>query len=233
MYANKMKSKSSSVDCIAIKAKANRHGYFLLLLGCCLLALVLILSQFYWQQARLVLIFLILCSFIVIITGLFKRSEPKFSIHLTPDNIHYHHRYGHWQLTWQQIQTINIVKELSGLTTVALPYIGFKLKNIECLAEQVSPRLANRLIHEQRPLLTFCVMHRLLTIEQTQLDFTPFKLRSGQLIKGPLAGFLHHCQTLELALGYHLYIPDSSIDREIEDFCQLLQHCKTAEKHYR
>jgi len=113
-----------------------------------------------------------------------------------------------------------------GIATVALPYVGIQLKSIDVLAEQISPRLANKLIHEQRPLLSFSVMQNLLSLEETQLNFNSFSLASGKIIKGPLAAFLHHCQILHKGLGYHLYIHESSTDRELEDFCQLLKQCQ-------
>jgi len=43
---------------IQIKAQANHHGMFLLLIGWILLLLTLLVSQFYWQSLRLVLIFI-------------------------------------------------------------------------------------------------------------------------------------------------------------------------------
>ena len=211
---------------INIKAKANHHALFLMLLAGVIFLITLILSQYYWRSHRLILIFIYLLALVILFTGLLKRSEPSVSIALTPEHIKYHHRHGNWTLDWQQIQNINTMKEVVGLSTVVLPYIGIRLKNLESLAEQISPRLANRLIHEQRPLLSFSVMQQLLSLEETQLNFNPYILESGNIIKGPLAAFLHHCQILQKGLGYHLYIPESSTDREIEDFCQLLKQCQ-------
>jgi len=211
---------------INIKAKANQHAVFLMLLAVVIFIITLMVSQHYWRSHRLILVFIYLLTLVIMFTGLLKRSEPRVSFQLTPQRIQYHHRHGNWTLNWQQIQNINTIKEVVGLTTVALPYIGIQLKSVDALAEQISPRLANRLIHEQRPLLSFSVKQHLLSLEETQLNFNPFTLESGKIIKGPLAAFLHHCQVLHKGLGYHLYIPESSTDREIDAFCQLLKQCQ-------
>lgn len=217
---------TTPAPCINIKAKANQHAVFLMLLAVVIFIITLIVSQHYWRSHRLILVFIYLLTLVIMFTGLLKRSEPSVSFQLTPQHIQYRHRHGNWTLNWQQIQNINTIKEVVGLTTVALPYVGIRLKSVDVLAEQISPRLANRLIHEQRPLLSFSVMQHLLSLEETQLNFNPFTLTSGKIIKGPLAAFLHHCQILHKGLGYHLYIPESSTDREIDAFCQLLKQCQ-------
>jgi hypothetical protein len=217
---------------IDIKAKANQHAFFLILLAATIFIITLIASQHYWRSHRFILIFIYLLALVIMFTGLLKRSEPKNSFQITPQHIQYHHRQGKWMLNWRQIQSINTINEVVGLSTVTLPYIGIRLQNLDTLAEQISPRLANRLIHEQRPLLSFSVMQRLLSLEETQINFNPFVLKSGKAIKGPLAAFLHHCLILHKGLGYHLYIPESSTDRDIDDFCQLLKQCQYYSANY-
>lgn len=217
---------------INIKAKANLHALFLIVLAIVIFTLTCIVSQYYWRSHRLILIFFYLLSLVIFFTGLLKRSEPKISLLLSPQRIQFYHRYGNWTLNWQQIQTINTINEVVGFSTITLPYIGIRLKNIDALAEQISPRLANRLLHEQRPLLSFSLMQQLLSSEEAELNFTPFTLQSGKIIKGPIAAFLHHCQSLHKGLGYHLYIHESSTDREIDDFCQLLKQCQHYSANY-
>ena len=216
---------------INIKAKARHHAIFLMLLASLLVLFILLISQYYWHQYRLVLIFMYLTTLVIFITGVAKKLEPIFSFNLSPKGINYHHRYGKWRITWHQVQRIALVTETSGLTQITLPYIGIKLKNIDDLAAQISPRLANRLIHEQKPLISLAVMQGLLTLEESHLNFDSFTLASGQLIKGPLAAFLYHCKTLEKAFSYHLYLPESSTDRDIAEFCTLLNRCMSNVKN--
>jgi hypothetical protein len=67
-------------------------------------------------------------------------------------------------------------------------------------------------------------------MEQGVLNFEPYRLTTGEVIKGPLAGFLHHCEILHQALGAHLFISASSLNSSIDDFVVLsnhyLQHAK-------
>ncbi|MCJ8319012.1 MAG: DUF2982 domain-containing protein [Colwellia sp.] len=221
-----------SLPVIKIKAKTSHHGGFLIVIGCSAMILTLILSHYFWFEFRLTLIYLILVALVVLLTGILKRFEPKYSLKLKPQGICYFHKVGQWQLSWQQIQSINQVKETSGLTRLELPYIGIRLVNLESLVKQISPRLANRLIHEQKPLIAFALMHQLMSWQQSQLNFSPFQLQSGESIKGPLAAFLHHSQMLYSSFGYHLVIPEGCIDRDIAEFCLLLRQCKASAHLY-
>jgi len=217
---------------INIKAKARHHALFLIIVASLLTLITLFLSQHFWHQYRLVLMFIYLTALVILITGLAKKLEPTFSFNLSPKGIKYNHRYGHWFVSWQQIQRISLIKETSGLAQIELPYLGIKLKRLDDLTEQISPRLANRLIHEQKPLISLAVLQGLLSLEESLLNFNGFTLSSGQIIKGPLAAFLYHCQALHNAFGFHLYLPESSTDRELNDFCSLLKNCMSSAKNY-
>ncbi|WDE07748.1 DUF2982 domain-containing protein [Thalassomonas viridans] len=223
---------NASLPCITIKAKAKNHGLFLLCLGCLLLLLALLCSVFFWQQARLTLIFIDLVALVTCLTGLVKLMEPKFSFFITPAALCYRHRHGKWRLLWQDTLRINPVRETRGIDMQELPYLGIRLKSIDCLAGNISPRMANRLIHEQRPLTLYCLRNNLMTLEQGTMNFLPYKLADGTSIKGPVAGFLHHSCALHKALGYHLFIPDTAIDRDLADFSRLLSQCKSATARY-
>ena len=186
----------TAIPVINIKAKANQHGVFLMLLAVVIFFCTLVVSEYYWRSHHLIMVFFYLLAIVIFFTGVLKRSEPEISFEISPQYLQYNHRQGKWTLTWQQIHNINTIREVVGLATIELTYIGIKLKNIEDVAAQISPRLANRLIHEQRPLLSFALVNQLLTLEDTQLNFEPYVLSSGGLVKGPIAAFLHHCQTL-------------------------------------
>jgi len=217
---------------INIKAQSNHHALFLMLVALIITLATLVFSQGYWRQFHLVIIFIYLCSLVIFITGLAKYLEPKYSLCLNPAGIKYQHRYGHWIIDWQQIQRISLINETSGLATIQLPYIGIRLINLSTLADQISPRLANRLIHEQKPLVAFAVSQNLLPLEQGLLSFDPFVLSSGEKLTGPLAAFLHHSTALRQALGYHLFIPETAIDRDLNEFCTLLTQCMRSSTEY-
>ncbi len=224
---------TSPLPDINIKAQSSHHALFLMLLATVILVIALLFSQHYPQKNQLVFIFIYLTSLVIFITGLAKYIQPQFSLTLSPKGIIYQHNSGSWLLDWRQVQRIASVKESYGITQLHLPYIGIKLVNLSPLAKQISPRLANRLIHEQRPLIAMAIKLQLLNFEQSQLNFEPFILACGAKVKGPLAAFLHHSSVLYRAFGYHLYIPESALDRELSEFAQLLTECKQSSEQYR
>ena len=217
---------------IRIKAHTNKHDRFLIVVAALIAGITLFISQLFWQEHKLPLMFSYLTALVFAITGLAKLSEPAFSILLSPEYLSYQHRNGQWQVNWQQIQRFDLVKETIGLEQIELAYVGIKLVDIDMLAKQISPRLANKLIHEQKPLISFAVRYQLIPFERGIICFEPYQLTSGELIKGPIAAFLHHSKNLHDAFGFHLYLPASSLDRDLAEFNQLLRQCKQHSQSY-
>lgn len=208
-------------DIIKIKAIARHHGLFITLSGFIALLLVAILCDYFWQQARLPLMFMLLACFVTIFIGFLKLAEPKYSLIITPEKLTFYHRHGFWKCSWQQIRNIHSVTNTVGITRDELNYVGIKLHSIETIAENISLRLANRMIHEQKPLLQYCIKNQLIPFEQGIINFEPYKLSNGRTIKGPLAAFLHHSQVLHQALGAHLFISASSLNSPMSHFVVL------------
>ena len=213
-----------------IKAIARHHGLFITLLGLIALVIVLGFCFNYWHQARFVLMFMVLTCLVTIFIGLLKLAEPQHSLILAPETLTFYHRHGRWKLKWQHIRNIHSVTNTVGIERQELSYVGIKLYSVDALASNISLRLANRMIHEQKPLIHYCIKQQLITMEQGVLNFEPYRLTTGEVIKGPLAGFLHHCEILHQALGAHLFISASSLNSSIDDFVVLsnhyLQHAK-------
>jgi hypothetical protein len=217
---------------IIIKPIAKHNRIFLCLSGALLLCITLLSAQFYWHLYKIAYIFVVLLSIVIMFIGVLKIFEPAVSLYFTPEKIKFNHRYGSWQLTWADIQNINQVSEVVGLDREELPYIGLRLVHIDRIAKNISIRLANRLIHQQKGLIVYSVLHQLMTIEQAQINFEPFILSNGEHVKGPIAAFLHQCEQLSQAFGYHLYLPADSFDRDINAFEHLLKACKRASVSY-
>lgn len=227
-----MAVKSEQKTSIIIKPIAKRNGISFCIAGVLLLLTTLLFGQFYWQMHKFVLIFMILVSIVTLLIGVVKFFEPAVSLYLTPNKIIFNHRYGNWQLTWSEIQNINLVSEVVGLEREELPFIGIRLVHIDIIAENISVRLANRLIHQQNGLIVYGVLHQLMTSEQAQINFNPYTLSNGEMVNGPIAAFLHQSEQLSRAFGYHLFIPADSLDRGINEFVHFLKQCKTASSTY-
>lgn len=227
-----MAVKMAQPPSIVIKPIAKHNAISLCIIGALLLFTTFIFAQFYWYSYRFTHIFMMLVSIIIMLIGVVKLFEPAISLYLTPNKIIFNHRYGNWHLAWQDIQHINLVSEVVGLQREELPYVGIRLVHIDKIAKNISVRLANRLIHQQKGLIVYSVLHQLMTLEQSQFNFQPFTLASGETVKGPIAAFLHQSEQLSHALGYHLFLPADSFDRSIHEFTHLLKQCKTASSTY-
>lgn len=209
---------------ITISPKSKRNALTLTLLGCALLLITLAAAQFWWQAFRLQLIVLLLVSSLVIFLGILKSYEPKVSLVLTRDNLIHVHLAGKWVIGWQDIKRIGRPTFTQGIEQITLPYIGIKLGNLAKIASHISPRLANKLIHEQRDLVMFNARAGNIAIDDIHINFSPYKLED-KVLKGPVAAWLHRCELLDKACGYHLFISTNSLDRDPENFEKLLTQC--------
>ncbi|REL26864.1 DUF2982 domain-containing protein [Thalassotalea euphylliae] len=216
---------------IKIRPVANNHGQFLTFLGVIGVLISIAVSHHFWAEFRMVIALLLLASLVTFFIGFAKRLEPEHSFSITPQGITFQHKYGSWKLPWSDILRFEQLNVQVGLDRRPLPYIGVRLGSCDNLINSITPRLASRLPHEQRPLLTMAITQSLLTIEQAQINFSPYK-HNDKLIKGPIALYMHHTQALSTAYGYHIYLPLSALDRSADDFIQLLKQCQAHRHDY-
>ena len=210
---------------IEVKPKCKRNRLFLLCLGCLLLCICFILSHFFWVQFQLQLMVILLASFIVLLVGILKYLEPPISYLITPDGIIYHHRSGHWQLSWRDVVRIGDIRATVLAEYQHLPYLGIRINSLEKIAQSISPRLANKLLHEQKELLLLGVRNQEINLQSSAINFEPFTL-NGVIYKGPVAAWLYRTELLQKAYGYHLFLPESSFDRDLIEFLSLLKDCQ-------
>lgn len=166
----------------------------------------------------------------VLFVGLLKYLEPPVSYFITPESITYYHRSGHWHLPWQDIVRIGYIRADVQGEHIQLPYLGIKVHNLENIAQTVSPRLANKLIHEQQELLLLALKNQEIDLHNGVINFAPFNL-NGVIYKGPVAAWLYRTELLHKAYGYHLFLPESSFDRGLTAFLSLLKECFNYTRH--
>ncbi|CAB0151101.1 hypothetical protein PSI9734_01516 [Pseudidiomarina piscicola] len=158
--------------------------------------------------------------------GIAKLVEPQVSLVLSPTEVRYEHRRGTWHFNWDNLIRFDIPRTQRGGEVEELPYIGFRLNNIEPVLDSISPRLAVYLVSEQRHLLAAALRREL----PAGTDYTPYydipsyyKSANGQVYRGVQALFAVRCQQLRELLGYDLYVPSSALDRPLDEFCRWLQ----------
>ncbi len=218
---------------IAIKAVARKNALFLTVVGCAGLLVCMLAANFWWDSLRLVLVLLILVSFLVMLLGIFKHFEPEDSFVLTPQLMLHRHRHGQWQIDWDNIMIIAQPRVTQGIEAKDLNYIGIKLRDLDLLSKAISPRLANRLLHEQRDLHVLSCQLASTSVFEGLLNDSPYKTAQGQKVIGPVAAWLHRTKLLREAFGYDLYIPLNACDRPPHEFIALLKQCKEASIDYK
>ncbi|WP_108947065.1 DUF2982 domain-containing protein [Shewanella halifaxensis] len=165
---------------------------------------------------------------IALVLGFSKLAEPEVSLKLTNEGFTYFHRRGQVSVAWENVQRIDRPRVTQGIDTIALPYIGVKVKHMSPVLEVISLRLAAGLLTEQRPLLmTASTQEEDLSVLENQMsaEFTPF-IEDNDRFKGVLAMFGHRSRLLGSHLGYHLYISTDALDRPANEFIALMNQCK-------
>lgn len=175
---------------------------------------------------------ILVLSLIAFIVGIAKLKEPNVIFELDDLGMTFFHAKGDIKLLWKNIQRIDIpkIKQIinGNIHYDDLPYIGFKLKELNSALSIIGPRLAMSLYSNQKQLLTLSLiqnehqdlLEKYLTQEFSSLDI------NNQIFTGIKAMFGHRCLALNEELGFHLYLPIDGIDRDVNDFVRLLRNAK-------
>ena len=209
---------------ITIHPNSKRHAHTFVWIGCIFLFIFWLLSLLLWPTFKIQLIFLISATLVFVLIGVLKYLEPGTSFFITPETIVYCHRNGQWILPWQDIIRFGELKADVRGEHIQLPYVGIKLNNLDHIAKSISPRLANKLIHEQQELLILAIINKEIKSDDSLINFEPYTLNEVTY-KGPIAAWLHRSEQLAKAYGYHLFLPESSLDRNLNNFLKLLKKC--------
>jgi len=194
-------------------------------LGGILILISMCLNLLYWDEYKIQLMMIFLACSIVFLAGILKHSEPDISYELTRKQLCFYHRTGNWKINWQDIARLDQPSANNIFEKISLPYVGIKLKDIALIADNISPRLANKLIHEQRELLILAAKNNEIKLDSGLISFEPFTLNK-KTYKGPIAAWLFRTEQLNQVYGYHLFLPETGFDRDLDDFLNLLKQCK-------
>ncbi len=207
---------------MTIRPITKRNQLFLTMFGSILLIMSLLIATFFWRDYKMQMMLIILASMVVLLSGVAKLIQPDVSFILTADRLRFFHKWGQWYTPWQNIIRIDQVQSEIHGQRAQLPYLGIKIKSLAAVAKNISPRLANKLLHEQKELLTLAVKTEQLSLEQSLLHFEPIVIE-GETFKGPVAAWVHRCQILNQGFGFHLYLPEDAFDRDLDASLTLLK----------
>ncbi|EKE85266.1 hypothetical protein A10D4_02940 [Idiomarina xiamenensis 10-D-4] len=164
-----------------------------------------------------------------------KYFEPDYSLKITPETIDYVHRKGTWRLHWDNIVRFDIPRVQRPFALEDLPYIAFRVDNIDRALADISPRLANHLVFEQRQLLIMALRHQLPDAHDYS-DYFDIPERyispNGQQYRGVMAVFATRTAQLRELLGYDFYISANALDRDLFEFRDYLRQLQQSKNQY-
>lgn len=216
---------------INICPKTKRNRLFLLCIALLLLTVSSLLNYYFWAIFKIQLTLFFFSGFIVLLIAILKYVEPNVSYALTPKNLQYKHRSGGLTISWDNIVRIDKVYAHVDSQPRYLPYIGLKLSNIEVIGHSISPRLANKLLHEQQELIHLAIRNGDLTKANGIINFDEYSV-GNSTFKGPIAAWLHRCEQLLEAYGFQVFLPEDSFDRSLDESLLLLKQCLQSSKNY-
>lgn len=218
-------------DIIEIRSQAKRNVLVSVLIGLAGLLLASIAFSVLPKSLYLIGIFLTSASLVALLIAWVKYREPQFSFLLSKSSIVYKHRYGQWQLDWSNIQRVDVPKVTHELDFKSLEMVGIKIKDYSVFLEKVSPRLMSNILMEQRPLLFYsmsaskdCATGGCSSDDMLEDDH--YKDSNGVEYKGIQAMFANRMTKLRARLGYDIFVAATELDRQEQEFVDLLRQCQ-------
>ena len=217
----------SGADVIFIRATAKRNGLTSLIAGCVGILLSIGLFALLPDALFLLGIFALTTSIVAILIGWFKLREPPHSFEITKQAICYYNRRGQWQLEWDNIQRIDVPRSTRGIELKDMELVGIKIREYGPLLKSISPRLITNLLTEQRALILQsdkCVSGT--CYSEAMFEDDKYKLEDGTELRGIPAMMANRMKRLRELFGYDLFISTTELDRDKEEFVQLLRQCQ-------
>ncbi len=218
---------SSGLGTQYIRSMTKRNGYSLACLSILSFIACAILYAEFSDYAQLPLIFLMSACIVGFIIAVCKIQEPDYSFMLNGQGLLYHHKKGFLLIEWDNVQRIGIPTINQGFETHELAFIGVKLKDPEKILPAVSLRLISHLLIEQRATFHQYLKSNLHDLNQSpselSLNTDPYKAKNGYIYKGLRGMFAHRMKYLRLYSGFDILIPDTAIDRPVNEFIHLLK----------
>ena len=217
----------SGAEVILIRASSKRNGLTSLIVG--VVGFLCALMLFTWLPDSMLLlgIFVLTSSIVALLIGWFKLREPPHSFEISKQAICYKNRRGRWLLEWSNIQRIDIPRSTKGLQMQDLELVGIKVREYGPLLRSMSPRLITNLLMEQRALILQAQECASGTCySESMFEDDRYKLEDGTEVRGIPAMMANRMRRLRELFGYDLFISASELDRDKQDFVQLLRQCQ-------
>ena len=220
---------AESTKHVFLRASANRFSIELMLVGGVAIAIVMLFVTLRATPISVIEIIFVATAIMAVILGFLKSREPFYSFQLDHRKICYYHKVGEWSIDISNISSVGVPIASDGFDQAELNAVGIKLKDEIRFLNDLHPRLACKLLIEQRHIFLQAVkMHCKCGSCPSKWLVEPseFHAGSGQIYTGLIAMFANRMQHLYTLTGYHLLLPANVLDRDIWDFSNLLNHWK-------
>ncbi|NHH89866.1 DUF2982 domain-containing protein [Pseudoalteromonas sp. MB47] len=224
-----------NLPALKVRAQSYRHGSEFLIVGGIGLIIIMLVNLLRPGEISIVEIFLATTCIAAIFIGFLKTQEPYFSLTFTQNLLIYHHKIGNWQLNRANFHHSGIPKVEQGLEYLELNAVGIKLNNIDEFLTQIHPRIAGRLLIEQRHLFMQVIQKYCKNGDcpsEWLIEETDYTAPSGQIYKGLIAMFANRTQHLRQLTGYDLLLPANVLDVDIWQFSADLNRWKLNPKEF-
>ncbi|MGF1723891.1 DUF2982 domain-containing protein [Photobacterium nomapromontoriensis] len=164
----------------------------------------------------------------MLLVGYRYHHGPELTFTLTFMHIQFHCQHGGWVARWKNIDKIGQAEIGVDGWYQPIPWVGIRLKEYEEFIEAICPRVASKLLIEQRVLLIMAHKSQRAEfnqqIENILFDDKPFVTTSGRRLKGLQAMLANRMRYNRQFLGYDFFISEDLMDRPAADFAGLTRH---------
>lgn len=225
--------KPSSI--IKYRAQGARNGIEVLTVGSVGLVFIMLFNLLRPGEISLIEIFLVSMCIAAIFIGFLKTQEPYYSLVLSESLLVYQHKYGQWQLHVSNLHHSGIPKVADGLEHLELNAVGLKLNDMDEFLSAIHPRIAGKLLIEQRNLFMQAVQKHCKNgncPSEWLIEETQYTSPKGFSYTGLIAMFAKRAKLLELLTGYNLLLPASVLETDIWSFSADLNKWKRAPERF-
>ncbi|CAH9054323.1 hypothetical protein PSECIP111951_01967 [Pseudoalteromonas holothuriae] len=212
-----------------IRATANRHSIEFMLVGAICLVIIMAFVSLRSTPISIVEILLSAVALLAIWLGFLKSQQPYYSLTIDSKQICYIHKFGIWSLEHDNFYRAGVPSVSQELEILELNAVGIKLKDIDLFLCTLSPRLAGKLLIEQRYIFLQAVKIHCKSDNcpsEWLVEPNDYRSTSGTRYTGLIAMFANRMHNLNTLTGYDLLLPANVLDRDIWHFSILLNRWK-------
>ena len=186
--------------------------------------LAAVLGFFFPMIAPPAVAVLVLVAGFMALLGYKYQQGPELTFTLTFMHLQFHSHQGGWLARWKNIDRIAQASITNSGWYQPIPWVGVKLKDYSEFVDAICPRVASKLLIEQRILLVMA--HKNMAdppyqLEDILFDDSPYITPSGHVFKGLQAMLANRMRYNRTFLGYDFFISEDFLDRPAADFAGL------------